>query len=200
MEDVEQDVGVLRIVEIGLAGTVLQQHVAGHAESRCRRCGLARMVGLGRALRHHGIGTLGLSRRHQILELAGLVAARRKPRAIVALDPDFRTVELPRQIVEPLQRSRQMRQRDARKASQIHGKSHLGFLVDLIAPVPSRVQCKGREVGRLACKSCIQERRSPASGSSSVNLAQLWEKQPVKLDRDDRARGAPARQSRSFAP
>ena len=40
-----------------------------------RRRGLARMVGLRRALRHHDVGTLRLRLAHQELQLAGLVAA-----------------------------------------------------------------------------------------------------------------------------
>ena len=128
VENVEQHVGVLRVIEIRLAGTVLQQHVTGHAEPRRRSRRLARMVGLGRPLRDDRIGPLGLRRGHQVFELAGFVAAGREARAIVALDPDLRAVEHPRQVVETLQGSRQMGERDAGKAGKIHREDHLVVL------------------------------------------------------------------------
>ena len=51
--------------------------------------GLPTMICLGRALRHHHVGAHLDGLGHQEFQLAGLVAAGRHPRAVVALDPDL---------------------------------------------------------------------------------------------------------------
>ena len=80
MQVVEKDVAVFLVVRIVRAGPVFEQDMALHAElgRECR--GLARMVGLRRALRHDHVGALGLRFGHQEFELARLVAAGGKAR------------------------------------------------------------------------------------------------------------------------
>ena len=54
---------------------------------------LARVVRLRRPLRHHHVRAHRLCFGHQEFKLAGLVAAGRKPGAVIALDPDFRAAQ-----------------------------------------------------------------------------------------------------------
>src|ERR1700733_1227877 len=84
------------------------------------------MIGLSRALGQHDIGALITRLRHEEFELSRLVAAGRHPGAIVALDPDLRTIEVASEIGEMFQRRREMTKADARKTRKIH-RSHPYF-------------------------------------------------------------------------
>jgi hypothetical protein len=94
--------------------------MAGHPELRREGSGLAGVVRLGGALRHHHVGAHRLGLGHEEFELAGLVAARRQPGAVVALDPDLGPAEFAREPVEPFERRRQMGEEEAGKAGEMH--------------------------------------------------------------------------------
>jgi hypothetical protein len=123
VEMVEEHVAVPVVVRVVRAGAVLQQDMAGHPEFRCESSGLAGVVRLGGALRHHHVRAHRLGLGHQEFELAGLVAARRQPRAIVALDPDLGAAEFPAQPVEPFERGRQMGDEETGEAGEMHDRS-----------------------------------------------------------------------------
>ena len=87
VEDIQEHVAVGVVVRILRPRPVLEQDVAVHAEARGEGGRLSRVVGLRGALGHDHVGALLDRLGHQELELAGLVAAGRKSRAVVALDP-----------------------------------------------------------------------------------------------------------------
>src|SRR5437879_4179549 len=94
--------------------------VAGHAEFSGGSRGLPRMIGLGSALSHDGVGAFGQRFGHQKFKLARLVAAGRQAGAVIALDPDLRAVQFPGQVLEPFERRGQMAERNTRIAGEIH--------------------------------------------------------------------------------
>ncbi len=117
---VQQHVAGDPIVRLRVAGAVLEQDLARQPEPGRGRGGLPGVIGLRGALRDDDVGLLRQRLAHQVLELARLVAAGREPRAVVALDPQLRPAERPRQVGHRLQRGRRVRQSDARKACQFH--------------------------------------------------------------------------------
>ncbi len=128
-QPVEQHVAVFVVVRIGKARPVFQQDVAFQAEAGRGGGGLARVVGLDRALGRDRFGPALQRGAHQEFQLARLVAAGREARAVVALDPDFRPA--PRsgkrsgkrraQPFERLQRRRQMGEAHPREVVEVHG-------------------------------------------------------------------------------
>jgi hypothetical protein len=94
VETVKEHVAVAVVVRVLRPGAVLKQDVAAHSEPGGEGGCLTRVVGLGRALRHHHLGVPCLRLGHQKLELTGLISPGGEPRAVVALDPDLWTAEL----------------------------------------------------------------------------------------------------------
>ena len=90
---IQQHIAAGRVIVICLAGAILEKNVAIDAHFRGASGGLARVIGLGRALCQHDVGTLISRFRHQVLEFSRLIAAGRHAGAIVALDPDFRPTQ-----------------------------------------------------------------------------------------------------------
>ena len=105
------------------AGAIFQQDMATHTQLGRESGRLAGVVGLGGTLGHHRIGALSQSLGHKELQLAGLVTARRKAGAVIALDPDLRPAQFLREAIKLFQRSRQMCQMNAGKAGEMHGQS-----------------------------------------------------------------------------
>ena len=68
---------------------MLEQHFTTHAKLRGGRRCLADVIGLHGTHRDDGVCALLQRFAHRKLELARLVATRRKSRAVVALDPDL---------------------------------------------------------------------------------------------------------------
>ena len=129
---VEQHIAVLRVFARRKSCAVFQQDMAFEAElRRCRRR-LARVVGLRRALGDDRVGALARCLAHQEFELAGLVAASGKPRAIVALDPQAWPPQMVGKMLRKpfhrLQRRRQMRELYAGETCEMHGKTFLRSL------------------------------------------------------------------------
>ncbi|MNS76744.1 hypothetical protein D3C72_1103000 [compost metagenome] len=121
IQPVQQDIAVLDIVGRRRAGPLLQDDLALQPMRRRRRRRLAHVVRLHRPLRHQGVGARLYGVAQQELQLARLVAPAGQAGAIVALDPEVDPQGL-RQPRRGLQRGRQMRQSDARKAGQMHGR------------------------------------------------------------------------------
>ena len=91
VEMVEENVAVNVVIGVIRPGPVLKQNVTVDAKAGREGRRLARVVRLRGALGQNDVGALCNSLRHQELELAGFVAARRKAGAIVSFDPDFRS-------------------------------------------------------------------------------------------------------------
>jgi hypothetical protein len=122
VEMIEDDIAVAGVIPRGEAGAVLQQEMALQPQlGRGRGC-LAGVIGLGGALGDDGIGALLQGVAHQKLELAGFIAAGGQSRAVVALDPEARAVQVFRQALHGLERRGQMGQPDAWKAGKMHGE------------------------------------------------------------------------------
>ena len=103
---VEEHVAVLGIVGVLVASTILQQDMAGHAHLRGESGGLAGVVRLRRALRHHHVGALRDGLGHQEFEVwrvllppGGHAGAIR--RALIQISGAAQRV---REAVQPLQR------------------------------------------------------------------------------------------------
>jgi len=94
--------------------TMLELHfdIEPHLARRGHR--RAYVIGLHRARRQQGVGALRQRLADIELQLSALVAAKRQPSAIVALDPDI-GAKLGADIIEQLQRGRRMTQVDAGK-------------------------------------------------------------------------------------
>ncbi len=120
MQPVEQHVARLRVGRVAVARAVLEQDVAGQAELGAGRRGLARVVGLGRALRHHDVGALPDRLGHQVFELARLVAARAETGAVVALDPQLRPREPGGKALHRLERGGPVAEADTGEAGEVH--------------------------------------------------------------------------------
>ena len=120
MQVIQKHVSVLVVVVVVRPGAVFQQDMAGHAQLRREGRRLAGVVRLRGPLRHHQIRAHRLRLGHQELQLAGLVAPRRKAGAVIALDPDLWPAQLVAQSVKTLQRCRQMRQEDTGKPGEMH--------------------------------------------------------------------------------
>jgi uncharacterized membrane-anchored protein len=93
MQMIQQHIAACRVIVICLTGAILEKNVAIDAHFRGACSGLARVIGLRRALCQHDVGTLVSRLRHQVFEFSRLIAAARHAGAIVALDPDFRPTE-----------------------------------------------------------------------------------------------------------
>jgi hypothetical protein len=115
-QSVEQHVAAL--VEVRVVGfqAPLQDDVAAKPEFGRDRRGLPDMVRLRGALRDDGRRPLAERLGEEVFELARLVAASGKAGAVVALDPYARAAEIFAEPVERLERRRQVRHGDARKA------------------------------------------------------------------------------------
>ena len=117
---VQQHVAAVQVVAVVGLDPVLQQRGALHAEARRHRRGLAHVVGLHRPLRHQVVGALRQRLAGQQLQFADLVAAGRHHGAVVALDPDLRPAQVPRQICQLLQRGRRREHADAGETGEMH--------------------------------------------------------------------------------
>ena len=100
---IQQDITVFVVIVILIPGAIFQQDMTPHAKFRRRRCGLARMVRLGRALGHHHIGAHRFGFGHQEFQLTGLVPTARQPGAIIALYPNLGPAKLFRETVQAFQ-------------------------------------------------------------------------------------------------
>ena len=95
---------------------MLEQHLAPEPQLARGRRGLAHMIRLVGANGNDRVGP-GFERGgHREFQFAGLVAAARKPGAVVALDPDLRPTEVLAQSRQVLERRRQVRERYARES------------------------------------------------------------------------------------
>ena len=116
VQHVEEDVAVVAVVLVGVAGAVLQQARPGRSSRR-----LAGVVRLRRALGHHHLGAFLHRLRHQEFQLAGLVAAGREAGAVVTLDPEFRPAQQRRKPWHGFQRRGQVGEAEARETGEVHG-------------------------------------------------------------------------------
>ena len=106
--------------EVPLRRLAVEHHDRLEPQPPCGRGGHAGVVGLDRAHGDHHIAAQLAGLPQQELQLAGLVAAQRQPRQIVALHPDARPVQVVAEARRFLQRRGEMRELDARKIAELH--------------------------------------------------------------------------------
>ena len=121
-QPVEQDVAGRLVLGPVPGDPALEQGLAAQAEAAGGSRGLADVVRLHGAVGDQGVGAQPERVADQELELAGLVAAGRKPGAVVALDEQRRSAEQPGEIGHRLERGRQMGEADAGEAGEMHGR------------------------------------------------------------------------------
>jgi hypothetical protein len=78
------------------------------------------VIRLRRSLRQYDVGTLRPGLGEQEFELARFVAAGGHSGAVVAFDPDFRSLERPAQVRQVFERRRQMGEANSRKSCKVH--------------------------------------------------------------------------------
>jgi len=120
MQMVQKDIAALGVVMVGLAGSILEQDMAIDAHFRGARRRLPRVIRLRRSLRQYDVGTLRPGLGEQEFELARFVAAGGHSGAVVAFDPDFRSLERPAQVRQVFERRRQMGEANSRKSCKVH--------------------------------------------------------------------------------
>ena len=112
---IEQQVAIRK-----LGFRAVQQKLATQTRPGCCRCGLATVIRLRRARCDQRIRALLQRLANEKLELARLVAAKRKASLIVALDEQLRPAEFSRQRFQFFNRRGQLGQRKTRERFDSH--------------------------------------------------------------------------------